>query len=66
MPVRSNLKEILDERRISIRQVARDIDYRFESVRQMYNNETDRYNRELLAKLCDYLQVDISDLIKLD
>jgi DNA-binding Xre family transcriptional regulator len=66
MPVRSNLKEILDERGLSIRQVARDINYRFESIRQMYNNETDRFNRELLTKLCDYLQVDIGDLIKLD
>ena len=63
LQVHSNLKTILDDRGISIRQVSRDINYRFDSVRQLYNNETERYPRELLAKLCEHLKIRISDLL---
>jgi DNA-binding Xre family transcriptional regulator len=62
--VRSNLKAILDERGFSIRQLAREIDYRFDSVRQMYNDEIERYPRDLLTKLCEYLDVTPSEILK--
>jgi len=65
MLMHSNLKTILDDRKLSIRQVARDIDHRFGSVRQMYNNEMERYPRDLLSKLCTYLDVTPNDLLKL-
>lgn len=61
--IHSNLKNILDERGLPIRQVARDIDYRFESVRQLYNNENKTYPRELIAKLCAYLEVTPGELL---
>lgn len=65
MEIHSNLKEILDGRNISIRQVARDIDYRFATVRQMYNDEIKHYPKDLISKLCEYLEVEISDILKL-
>jgi DNA-binding Xre family transcriptional regulator len=61
--VKSNLKQLLDARELSIRQVARDIDHRLESVRQLYNDELERYPRELLSKLCIYLNVTPGDLL---
>jgi DNA-binding Xre family transcriptional regulator len=61
--VRSNLKKILDERQLSIRQVAKDINHRHESVRQLYNDELERYPRELLTKLCTYLKVAPGDIL---
>jgi DNA-binding Xre family transcriptional regulator len=61
--VKSNLKQLLDERELSIRQVARDIDHRPESVRQLYNDELERYPRDLLTKLCNYLKVTPGDLL---
>lgn len=61
--VRSNLKQILDERNLSIRQVARDIDYRFDSVRQLYNDENKTYSRELLSRLCNHLNVSPGELL---
>lgn len=64
--INSNLKQILDQRGLSIRQVARDIDYRFDSVRQLYNNENKTYPRELLAKLCAYLNVSPGELLILE
>ncbi|WP_163853702.1 helix-turn-helix domain-containing protein [Paenibacillus elgii] len=62
--IHSKLKLILDKRGISIRQLAKDIDYRFDSVRALYNNQTERYPRELLDKLCSYLGVNVSDLLE--
>ncbi|MFC0188501.1 helix-turn-helix domain-containing protein [Fictibacillus aquaticus] len=63
--VHSQLKEILDKRGLSIRQVARDIDYRFESVRQLYNDENKAYPRDLLHRLCVYLNVTPGDLLQI-
>lgn len=69
--IRSNLKQLVEEkaaaenREISIREVARDIDYRFDSVRMMYNDEMERYPRDLLTKLCVYFGVGISRLLSL-
>lgn len=63
--IRSNLRQLADSRNVSIRKVAQDIGYRFESVRSMYNNEMERYPRDLLAKLCVYFNVGISDLLAL-
>lgn len=61
--VKSNLKKILDERQLSIRQVAKDINHRPESVRQLYNDELERYPRDLLTKLCTYLNVTPGELL---
>lgn len=61
--INSNLKQLLDERELSIRQVAKDIEYRFDSVRQLYNNENKNYPRELLAKLCEYLDVTPGEIL---
>lgn len=63
--IQSDLKTILDQRGLSIRQVSRDINYRFDSVRQMYNDEIERYPRDLISKLCNYLNIETSDLLKL-
>ena len=62
--VHSNLKLILDQRGISIRQAARDVDYRFDSVRAMYNNTMQYYPQSLIDRLCAYLDVGIGDLLE--
>ena len=63
MPVHSNLKEILDDKGISIRQVARETNSHFETVRMLYNDEMNRYPRELIDKLCFHLDIPINKLI---
>lgn len=63
MTLRSNLKALADERGVSIREIARAIDYRFDSVRAMYNDEMERYPRDLLAKLCAYFGVTVAELL---
>jgi DNA-binding Xre family transcriptional regulator len=57
--VRSNLKEIMREKNpnLSIRQLAKDIDYHFDSVRKMYKDEMVQYPRDLIWRLCKYFNV---------
>ena len=62
--IRSNLKEILDSRGLSIRKVAGDLDYRFETVRRMYNNDMKHYPQDLIDKLCSYLAIGVGELLE--
>lgn len=62
--IQSNLKPLLEERGISIRQFAKDIDYRFESVRKLHNNELERFPSDLLDRACEYLDIEVGDLLK--
>ncbi|WP_350253572.1 helix-turn-helix domain-containing protein [Bacillus halotolerans] len=61
--IKSNLKHILDERKISIRQLSRDIDHEYPTVRKLYHDEMERYPRELLDKLCAYLNIELQELL---
>ncbi|AQT86655.1 hypothetical protein B1222_01845 [Paenibacillus larvae subsp. pulvifaciens] len=64
--IRSNLKKLIEPKGLSVRKVARDINYRLGSVQDMYNDQMERYPRELLTKLCVYLECNIGDLLVLD
>lgn len=63
--IRSNLKEIMEmhDPKLSIRQLAKDIHYHFDSVRRMYKDEMVQYPRDLLQKLCEYFNVQPGQLI---
>lgn len=63
MKIKSNLQPILDERGISVLKMSKDIEYRYESVRQIYNNENKTYPRELLTKICVYLNITPGELL---
>ncbi|KXZ22351.1 helix-turn-helix transcriptional regulator [Bacillus nakamurai] len=61
--IKSNLKPILDERKISIRQLSNDIDHGFATVRKLYHDEMERYPRDLLDKICTYLNIELHELL---
>ncbi|MBH0231388.1 helix-turn-helix domain-containing protein [Halobacillus yeomjeoni] len=63
--IRSNLKEMLDNRKMSIREFSKRIDYRFESVRQLYNSENKRIPVDLLEKACVELNCEVGELLTL-
>lgn len=63
MTIKSNLHSILDEREISVLKLSKDIEYRYESVRQLYNDENKTYPRELLNKICAYLEITPGELL---
>jgi DNA-binding Xre family transcriptional regulator len=63
--IHSNLKSVLIQHdpNLSIRGLAREINYHFESVRRMYKDEMVQYPRDLLLKLCKYFNVQPGQLI---
>lgn len=61
--IKSNLKPIIDRRKISIRKLSRDIDHEYPTVRKLYNDEMERYPRELLDKVCTYLNIELQELL---
>jgi len=69
MPViRSKLREVMESHdpKLSIRKLAKDVNYHFDSVRRMYKNEMVQYPRDLLLKLCLYFNVQPGELIKIE
>jgi hypothetical protein len=69
MPViHSKLSVVMENHdpKLSIRQLAKDINYHFDSVRRMYKNEMVQYPRDLLLKLCLYFNVQPGELIGID
>ncbi|WHY93745.1 helix-turn-helix transcriptional regulator [Neobacillus cucumis] len=65
MRAKSNLKAILDEREISIRQFAEDTGLQFETLRRLYNDETKQYQRDTLGRICEVLGVEINEVLTL-
>lgn len=65
--IRSNLKEVMynHDPKLSIRRLAKDVNYHFDSVRRMYKDEMVQYPRDLLLKLCLYFNVQPGQLIKI-
>ena len=66
--IRSKLKEVMENHdpKLSIRKLAKDINYHFDSVRRMYKDEMVQYPRDLLLKLCLYFNVQPGQLIGIE
>lgn len=63
MRLKSNAKSLIDAKGVSVRQVARDIDYRLGAVQDLYNDTMERYPRELLSRITTYLECTIAELL---
>lgn len=66
MTVKTNLKQILADRKLSIRQLAEQTGIGFESVRKMANNDMIQYQRDTLYKICLFLDIEINDLLYIE
>ena len=62
---KSRLKEILDERNMSIRKCAELAGLKVETVRRMYNDVTMQYQRDTLGALCTALDCKIEELLEI-
>lgn len=63
--IKSNLKPILAQRKISIREFSRMIDYNYENVRKLVNDDSTHFPRELLARTCQALNIGVNELLVL-
>lgn len=66
MRVKSTLKQVLDERNLSISKCAEMCELPKETVRRLYNDTTKQYQRDTLGTLCKVLGVNISDILALE
>ncbi len=65
MRVKSNLKSILDDKGMSIRQLSSETGITFETLRRLYNDDTKQYQRDTIGKICEVLDIKIQDLLLL-
>ena len=63
--IRINLSRILGERRLKIADVCRDTGLSRTTVARLYHEEVIKLDLETLELLCNYLDVDISDMIEI-
>lgn len=63
MRAKSNLKNILDERNIPIRQLAKDTGIQFETLRRLYHDTSKQYSRDTIGRVCEVLKIEVSDLL---
>ena len=59
------LKEVMDNKGVSISELSRMADIKYDIVKRYYNGEITRYDSEILKKICVYLKCDITDLLKI-
>lgn len=62
--IKSRLKDIVDARGISIRQIARDTNSHFETIRRVYHDDMQHYPKDILDRLCAYLGVEVGDILE--
>lgn len=65
MYIHIKLNDLLEERRISHREFSRMTGIRHPSISEMCNNATKRFPLENLAKICEVLDCEITDVIEL-
>ena len=61
--IKLNLKKLMDEKNITIKNMSRYSNVRYEIVRKYYNNESFWYDGDALAKFCYVLECEIDDLL---
>ena len=60
------LKQIMDEKHITRNYLARVLNTRFEVINKWYNNEVEKMDLDILARICYVLECSPSDIIKYD
>lgn len=65
MFVNIKLAKILEERRISHRELSRMTGIRHPSISEMCNNKTERLPLKNLAAICNVLECEITDILEL-
>lgn len=58
------LKELMDEHEITRNQLANMINSRFEVINKWYNNEVEKLDLDVLARICYVLNCKVEDIIK--
>lgn len=66
LKMKSNLQTMLQVKNFSIREFARRIDYRFDTVRKVHNNDIQRIPVDFIERACAELNCSIGELFYLE
>ena len=58
------LEQLLKNKKISINKIMRDTNTDFKVIKRIMNGEIVRIDMTVLARLCDYLDCEIKDLVE--
>lgn len=61
--IKNNLKKIMKEKDISIYNLSRMTNTKYEIVKSYYNDDLYQYSKEILAKFCYVLDCELSEII---
>ena len=61
-----HLKEIMDSKHITRNSLAKSSNTRFEVINKWYNNEVEKMDLDILARICYVLECTPADIIKYD
>ena len=61
-----HLREVMDSRKITRNSLARALNTRFEVINKWYNNEVEKMDLDILARICYVLECSPADIIKYD
>lgn len=62
--IRCNFARLLGERKLKISDVARDTGINRGTLTRLYYETTERVELDVLDQLCDFFQVELSDLLE--
>lgn len=62
--IRCHLSRLLGERKLKISDVARDTGINRGTLTRLYHETAERIDFEVLEKLCEYLQVEVSAVLE--
>jgi len=59
-----NLREILDKRKLTRNYLARAVNTRFEVIDKWYNNDVEKIDADILARICFVLKCNAEDIVQ--
>lgn len=65
MKIRCNLSTILGERKLKVSEVSRETGINKNTLHRLYNETATRVDLDMLAQLCEYLEIEVGELLEL-
>jgi len=62
--IKSNLSRIVGEKRLKIADMAKDLQLHRHTLDQLYHDRAIRFEKDVLDKLCKYLNCSLSDILE--
>lgn len=59
-----NLRKVLEDKKVSIYRLSQETNIKYEIIKKYCDNEMQRYDSDILAKMCFCLDCEVSSILK--